>query len=148
MRFLTVAGILFLSSGALAAEKEISFYLVDLDIEQRNDVPHLVSVALSRNGHLQLQSQSVIPVGSAGYNGVIRLVFDDGAITTVLHVNRDEHGFTGQYSVFSGSDAYSGAHGQGSLRTLTGFEAAASTQGVYQVRLQVTLPELAIATAK
>jgi hypothetical protein len=75
-------------------------------------------------------------------------VFDNGAITTVLHIDRDEGGFAGQYSVFSGSDAYSGAHGRGSLRTLTGFEAAASTQGVYVVRLQVTVPEPELAAAQ
>lgn len=147
MRLLAVAGILFLSSGALAAERNITFSFLDLDIEQRNGAPHLVSVALSKDGHLQMQTQSVIPVGSGGYNAVVRLAFDDGSITTVLHVDRDENGFAGRYSVFSGSDAYSGAHGQGSLSTLTGYEAAASSQGVYQARLQVTVPELAIATA-
>jgi hypothetical protein len=148
MRNLAVAGILLLSSSAMAAEKEISFSLVDMAIEQQNGAPHLVSVAFAKDGHLQLQSHGVIPVGSGGYNGVVRLVFDDGAITALLHLNRDEHGLTGQYTVFSGSDAYSGAHGQGSLRTLTGREAAASAQGVYQVRLQVTVPQLAMAIAQ
>jgi hypothetical protein len=139
---------LILSSGALAAEKEITFSFLDLNIEQRNDVPHLVSVSLSKDGHLQLRAQGMIPLKSGGYNAVVRLAFDDGSITTLLHVERNEHGFVGQYSIFSGSDAYAGAHGRGSLRTLTGYEAAASSQGVYQARLQVTVPELAIAIAQ
>ena len=147
MRLLASAGILFLSGSALAAEKELTISFIDLDIEQRNNAPHLVSVALS-DGHLQLRAQRVIPVGSGGYNAVVRYLFDNGAITTVLHIDRDEGGFAGQYSVFSGSDAYSGAHGRGSLRTLTGFEAAASTQGVYVVRLQVTVPEPELAAAQ
>jgi len=136
---------LLLSSSALAAEREITFSLLDLDIEQRSDTPQLVIVSLSKDGHLQLRSQGVIPVGSGGYNAVVRLAFEEGTITTLLHVERNEHGFAGQYSVFSGSDAYSGAHGHGLLRTLTGYEAAASSKGVYQARLQVTMPELAIA---
>jgi hypothetical protein len=143
-----MAGILFLSSGALAAERDITLSFVDLDIEQRNGAPHLVSVALSKDGHLQLQTQSVIPVGSGGYNAVVRLALDGGSITTVLHVDRDQNGIEGQYAVFSGSEAYAGAHGQGSLSTLTGFEAAASSRGVYQARLQVNVPELAMAIAQ
>lgn len=145
MRFLAVAAVLLLSTGAMAAERELTFYLLDLDVEQRNATPHLVSVAHSNDGRLQLRDQAVIPVGSGGYNAVVRLGFDNGTITTVLHFDRDAHGFSGKYSIVSGSDAYSGAHGQGLLRTLTGYEAAASPQGVYQVRLQVTVPEIAMA---
>jgi hypothetical protein len=144
MRSLVVAGILLTSSSALAMQKELTFSLLDIDVEQRGGTPLLVDVALTSGGHLTMSRQSVIPVDAGGYNAVVHRVFDEGSITAVLHIERDPQGFVGEYSIVSGSGAYAGASGHGSLRKLSGREAAASSEGVYRVRFRVNVPDVAM----
>jgi hypothetical protein len=142
---LMAASVLFLQGSALAAQRQLVISMLDINVEMRKGIPHLVNVSLDEAGQLRLQDQSLIPMVSGGYAGVIRTTLEDGSITAVFQIHQDAPVYAGVYTIVSGSGTYAGAHGQGTLATLTGYEAAASSTGIYQIRLEVTTPEHRIA---
>src|SRR4051794_3242958 len=141
MRLLLIAaGVLCLHGSAWASEKHLTFSMLDMDVELRKGTAHLVDVALDGDGRLQMHNRSLIPMANGGYAGVVRQVLRDGSITAVFHLQQRGADYSGDYAILSGSGAYAGAHGQGSLETLSGHDAAASNAGIYQVRLHVMVP--------
>jgi hypothetical protein len=146
MRLLSmIAGVILLHGSALAAEKQLTFSMLDIDIEVHKGTSHLVDVSLDRDGRLQRQDLGLIPMSNGGYTGVVRQALDDGAITAVFHIRQNGQDYEGDYVILSGSGAYAGAHGQGSLATLKGRDAAASATGIYRASLVVTTPDHRIA---
>jgi hypothetical protein len=88
-----------------------------------------------------MQDHSLITMSNGGYAAVVRQSLEDGAITAVFHIQQDGQNYVGDYTILSGSGAYAGARGQGSLATLKGYDAAASSTGIYKARLEVTTPD-------
>jgi hypothetical protein len=139
------AGVILLQGSAFAAQKQLTFSMLDIDIEVRKGTSHLVDVSLDAEGRLRMQDHGLIPTSNGGYTGVVRETLDDGAITAVFHIRQDGQDYAGDYVIVGGSGAYAGARGQGSLATLKGREAAASANGIYRARLEVTTPDHRIA---
>ena len=146
MRVLLMASCVVLLQGpAWANETLLTFNMVDLDVEVRQGVAHLVDVSLEGGEQLRLQDRSLIPMADGGYSGVVKHALPDGSVTAVFQIQQRERVFSGRYAIVGGSGSYAGAHGEGSLTTLTGRDAAASSSGVYQVQLQVRTPDHRIA---
>jgi hypothetical protein len=143
--FMVLAGLVLLQSSVLATEKTLTFSMIEMNFEVRGGIAHLVEVSLDDNGQLRMQDHSLTPMTNGGYTGVVRQNLEDGSITAVFRIHQQEREYSGDYTIVSGSGAYAGAHGQGSLTTLSGYAAAASSTGIYKVVLQVTTPERRIA---
>jgi hypothetical protein len=99
--FMAAAVILF-QSNAFAGQMQLTFSMLDIDIEVRQGTSHMVEVSLDGNSKLRMQDHSLIPIGNGEYTGVVRRTLDDGTITVVLKLHQHGREYSGDYTSSAG----------------------------------------------
>jgi hypothetical protein len=119
--------------------KTITFDMIDVEIEQRDNIEYLVTVAMMEGGDLQIKYYEAFHARDGGFDVEIPYVLADGSIATLLHIHRIDQKYIGEYSVINGSGTYAGAQGYGDFSTLTGFEGASNPSGKFRARLYLNV---------
>jgi len=146
-----VAPLAFVVSTAYAAERTLEFQLVTKNLDPRTlDAPNIegqtitqskaFGVTVSKDGRIGTKEYIIANDMNKGVGnsfGYSTYTFDDGTLAARFSLMIGPQGVHGEYKILSGTGAYAGASGTG---TLDSIPSAIKNAGFFRVKMQVVTP--------
>ena len=128
---------------AVAADKALKFKLVTFYMGEKNGESHQVGVSVSPNGTIGTKDFYEKP-GAKGATGHSTYYFPDGSIVadySSVSTGSDNGGHVvGKYQIVSGTGAYQGATGGGSIDGDWGDKSPLQNAGLFNIELDIKTP--------
>ncbi len=129
---------------AVAADQTLKFKLVTFDVSEKDGESHMVGVAISPDGTLGTKDFYDKPGADGASTGHSTYYFPDGSLVanySTVSTGTDTGGHVvGKYQIVSGTGAYQGATGGGSIDGDWGDKSPLKNASFFNIELDVKTP--------